>query len=207
MQAALVGELKLLGVDVAPRRARGVVRRPGGLRGAKRGRRSIAKLCELGRERAGPGRRARRGGALQPRARVRAARPRPSQDRRVDAPRASLARPRRTGSSRVVLVSAALGTGAFFVTRALRRSPVRDRRRARPLPSLRAASPATQATEAPVDHAPPTPPHPRSVGAPLPHPAAVKTVERKITIGATLPSSSASRGDRRCPAGGGTRRA
>ena len=184
MQAALVGELKLLGVDSPRAELEAWFDDPAGY-AERREAALIAKLCELGRERRA------RGDALAAAAHFNRALAYAPHDPALLKIVATMHRARasRDLAARIlplVLVSAALGTGAFFVTRALRRHPSAIASSA-PAPLSPAASPATQATEAPVDHAPPTPPHPRSVGAPLPHPAAVKTVERKITIGATYP--------------------
>ena len=93
MQGALVSELKLLGIDTPRAELEAWFDDPAGYAAAPGGGADREDLRARAR-RAQSRKRARGGGALQPRAGLRAARPRAPQDRRDDASRARLARSR-----------------------------------------------------------------------------------------------------------------
>jgi len=182
MQAALVSELKLLGID-SPRAeleawfddpAAYAVRTDAAL---------IAKLCTLGREARG------RGSPLDAAAQFNRALAYAPHDpallkivATIDRARVSRDLARRIVP--VIVVSAALATGTFYLGRALkgRRPPPA------PSPSVIAADPPPSVAP-PVPTPDPTvsPPRARSIVAPLPQVRPPKPVERTITIGATYP--------------------
>jgi serine/threonine-protein kinase len=185
MKGALVAELKLLGVE-SPRTELEVWFDDPGAYAARRDPGLIGKLCDLGRAARA------RGSVLEAAAHFNRALAYAPHDPALLKIVAAMHRERRSRDFAkrlvpVVLVSAALGTGAFFVTRALKhRSPTPGG------PVLGSVLPVARPSASP---SPPAPApsssvavvHPRVIAPPpIPHPP--KPVERKVTIGATHPS-------------------
>ncbi len=188
MQAALVGELRLVGVDSSRAELEEwfddpvayAERRSGAL---------IPKLCELGRLARS------QGDTLEAAAHFNRALAYAPHDPALLKIVASMHRAR---ASRdlvlrvlpVVLVSVALGTTAFYVTRAIKRRPIAGA----PSPSAQGsqgrgeASVSLSAFPPALTAAPPVSAsaHPRSIAAPLP-PRPARAVERKIVLGPTRP--------------------
>jgi serine/threonine-protein kinase len=187
MKTAILAELASVGIDQPRAELEAWFDDPAGY-GARREPTLIARLCELGREARG------KGSALDAAAYFNRALAYAPHDPALLKIVAAMHRERKSRDLAlrivpVVLVSAALGTGAFYVTRALKRHP------APPSATSTATATATPtatstatATSTPTPTA--TPSHARVVAtpqAPPPHPTA-KLVERKVTIGATHPS-------------------
>jgi serine/threonine protein kinase len=186
MQAALLSELKLLGVDTPRAELEAWFDDPAGY-AQRREATLIAKICALGRDARS------RGNALDAAAHFNRALAYAPHDPALLKIVATMHRARasRDLALRIlplVLVSAALGTGAFFATRALKpRHPLLAASITVPSGGgPLASSPLVSGpSDRPSDRPAPASSRPRSVAQPVPPPT--KAVARKVTIAATHP--------------------
>ena len=185
MQAALVSELKLLGVESSRAELEAWFDDPAGY-AARREPALIARLCELGRAARG------RGSTLEAAAHFNRALAYSPHDPALLKIVATMHRARASRDLAlrilpVVLVSAALGTSAFYVTRVFKPRPVPPAAIALP----RGSAPTASAAPAPAPSPAPSPTASaptRSIAAPLPPQVRPpKPVERTVTLGATRP--------------------
>jgi eukaryotic-like serine/threonine-protein kinase len=186
MQAALVSELKLLGIDTPRAELEAWFDDPAGY-AERREAALIARICELGREARA------RGNALDAAAHFNRALAYAPHDPVLLKIVATMHRVRASRDLAlrvlpVVLVSAVLGTSTFFVTRALKPRPGAAVGSSTipsvggPLASTSSSSDVSGRPDLPAATA-----RPRTIASPVPPRPTAKAVERKITIGATRP--------------------
>jgi serine/threonine-protein kinase len=187
MQTALLAEMRLLGIDTPRAELEAWFDDPAGY-GEKRDAALIARLCELGRDARS------RGNALEAAAHFNRALAYAPHDPALLKIVAAMHRERASRDLAlrllpIVLVSAALGTSAFFVTRAIKHRSAA----VSVAPVAQTTSSASSAPSSLPPGPPATPPttttaRPRTIATPVPSPPhALRLVERKITIGATSP--------------------